>query len=187
MIGYIYTIAPNQNDRDYMLWVYKEFKNLMYSTAYKYTSNPDTADDIVQDAIVNLLKKIDTIKPMARHILAGYIVATIRNTSINELKSRAYHNDNTSAYLDNDLLDVLSIDKLMLLAEQRNNLARIWPSLSSSEQYLLEGKYILGYSDEELAKGLSCKASSIRMKLTRARRRALTLLIEAGVENYDEA
>lgn len=54
--------------------------------------------------------------------------------------------------------------------------------LSAEDRALLEGKYILGDSDEMLARTLHCKPSSIRMKLTRARRRALKLLEQEGAD-----
>lgn len=54
----------------------------------------------------------------------------------------------------------------------------VWAHLTEEEQTLLEGKYIIGYTDAELAGQLQCKVSSIRMKLTRARRRAISLLNE---------
>ena len=50
--------------------------------------------------------------------------------------------------------------------------------LSENDQLLLEGKYLLGYTDTELASLLKCKVGSIRMKLTRARRKALKLIVE---------
>ena len=45
---------------------------------------------------------------------------------------------------------------------------------------LLEGKYILGLSDEELAAEFDCSPNSIRMKLTRARRQVIKLVKEGG-------
>ena len=56
----------------------------------------------------------------------------------------------------------------------------MWVRLTEEEQLLLEGKYILGYEDGELAGMLGCKKDSVRMKLTRARRRALRLMLEEG-------
>lgn len=185
MIGFIYTTVQDPNDRDFMLWVYGEFKNLMYSTAYKYTSKPDAADDIVQDALVNLIKKVDTLRPMKRHILAGYIVATIRNRAINELKSRAYQQENIMDYSESAILEDFPLDRLMILAEQRAQLGKIWTRLSDEDRFLLEGRYILGYTDQEMAESLRCKPDSIRMKLTRARRKALTFLLEEGGDCYE--
>jgi len=82
----------------------------------------------------------------------------------------------------------ISLDKLMMLSERLDQLAKIWPQLSWEDQFLLEGKYILGYNNQELAEKLLCKPSSIRMKLTRTRRSALSLLLKLeGVDHYDEA
>lgn len=78
-----------------------------------------------------------------------------------------------------------SLDDMMILVERKAQLSRIWCRLSEEHRMLLEGRYILGISDEELAKQLHCKSSSIRMKLTRARRAASQLLIneESGESN----
>lgn len=73
--------------------------------------------------------------------------------------------------------DELPLDDMMILIERRAQLSRIWSKLPDEHRILLEGRYILGFSDEELAKQLHCKPSSIRMKLTRARRVASQLLI----------
>lgn len=186
MVGFICAVIHEPSDREFILWVYGEFKNLMYSTAYKYTSNADTADDIVQDAIVNLIKNVGTIRPMKRYILAGYIMATIRNISINTLKSQAHHRENIAELTDDIFTEALPLDAMLMLTEQKTQLNKIWPQLSEEVQILLEGKYILGYSDQELAKVFKCKPSSIRMKLTRARRKALALLIEEGMDYYDQ-
>lgn len=185
MIGLIYAVIHEPSDREYMLWVYREFKNLMYSTAYKYTSNTDVADDVVQDSIINLIKNISTIRPLKRDILASYIVTTIRNVSINTLKAQTHHHENTTELTDDILVDALPLDAIVMLTEHKTQLEKIWPQLPEEDQFLLEGKYILGYSDQELAKIFNCKTNSIRMKLTRARRKALALLIKEGVYHYD--
>ena len=45
----------------------------------------------------------------------------------------------------------------------------------------MKRKKLKDYTDEELAEQLGCKASSIRMKLTRARRKAFQILKEKEV------
>lgn len=49
--------------------------------------------------------------------------------------------------------------------------------LDDRSKLLLEGKYILGKSDEELAEELSKKPASVRMALTRARQCAISFLL----------
>ena len=48
--------------------------------------------------------------------------------------------------------------------------------MEPQERALLEGKYILAQSDKELAADFKCKPDSIRMKLTRARRKLLDIM-----------
>ena len=45
---------------------------------------------------------------------------------------------------------------------------------------MLEGKYFLGYDDRQLSELLSCAPGSIRMKLTRVRRKVLCSMQEKG-------
>lgn len=190
MIGLIATIE-NGEEHQFMEQLYKSYEHLMYATAIKYTSNRQIAEDVVQDSVERLICRVKTLIPMERCILAGYVVSTVKNVSINYLKAaqtkkRSY---NVEDNLDEICSKDLPLDELMALSEQTDCLLKIWPSLSADDQLLLEGKYILGYSDVELANQVHCKASSIRMKLTRARKRALKLAIElTGVEQiYDEA
>lgn len=187
MIGFICAIEHEPDNQEFMIWLYHEFKELMYATVLKYTLNPDAADDVVQDSIVRLLKKMDVIRPMKKNILASYIVSTVKNTAISTMRKQTYYDAHTADYGEEFSSESLPLDKLVILAEQNAQLASIWPHLSEVEQLLLEGKYILGFSNQELAEQLECQPNSVRMKLTRARRHALSLLIAKGVEYCDEA
>lgn len=192
MIAFIYTTVADTKDRDFMLWVYEEFKELMYSTAKKYVSLSFSKEDIVQESLVKLMQKTDTLRPMSRHTLASYIVSTIRNTGINQLKFQQTQNKYQTDLSEEILLDIpkqeLTLDELLIMRENHIKLDKIWLLLTQDDRTLLEGKYILGYNDVELAEQLHCKPSSIRMKLTRARRNAMALLVkEKGTKYYDEA
>ena len=61
---------------------------------------------------------------------------------------------------------------MMLLLHRRELISRLMEALSHGDRMLLEGKYILGYSDRELARRLNCRETAIRMRLSRARHRA---------------
>lgn len=180
MIAFICTTIQDPDDKEYMLWIYEEFQNLMFYTAKKYINDQMTCEDIVQECIVKLIQKIDVIRGKERCILAGYIVSIIRNVSINYLKSEGVRQKHSVGF-DEETLDQLPSSELsieeMLLAKEKSSLISIaMEQLSVTERLLLEGKYILEYSDDELAKQLNCKSGSIRMKLTRARRHALSIL-----------
>ena len=158
--------------------LYLKYERLMFSTARKYVSEPADQKDIVQEAIIKLMKKFSVLRPMACCTLASYIVFTIRNTSIDFLRQQGRKNENIvslDAKTDVDGFESshISLEDTVILKNQKAKLRTIIDSLSEEEAFLLRGKYIWGYTDAELAEQLQCKTGSIRMKLTRARRRAL--------------
>ena len=61
------------------------------------------------------------------------------------------------------------MEELLISKEEIDELVRRWPQLDAKSKYLLEGKYILGKSDEVMAEELSIKPASVRMALTWAR------------------
>lgn len=176
MIPIILTTANSAaDDQQYVIWIYQEFEALMYSVVRKYHSNPAMQEDIVQECVLKLIEKVPTLRSFNRYTLASYIAATVRNASINELRkaeplpleepgSNSCINDQDA---ENDIIHVLI---------QREKVSLMWERLSQEDRILLEGRYLLGYSDEEISEILKCKPSSIRMKMTRARRNAMGTL-----------
>ena len=191
MITSTFSSDNELSDKEFMVHLYTKYENLLFYTAQKYISERGSVEDVVQESLVKLHEKIRTIKPMPEIVLASYIRSTVRNTAINILKSTGYEEDRQIS--TENIIDVmdehaLSLDTLMQLSRYRELLSKIWPELSKEEQFLLEGKYILGYSDRELSTELCCQPSSVRMKLTRARRHALSILASReGVNCFDEA
>ena len=191
MVAMVYSMEDQPSDREFMDQMYMEFERLMFFTARQYTSKAEIAEDIVQESLVRPYEKVRTMKPMKHVVLAAYIRATVRNTAINVLRKmnreRDYAADaETDAFAQADQEWVLNT--MMDLSGYRVLLSKIWPRLPEDDRVLLEGKYILGYSDQELAEEIGCQANSIRVKLTRARRRALAIIQEQeGVNRFDEA
>lgn len=182
LIAYIISTLEDQGDRAFMENLYQDFERLMFSTARRYVQAIPDQKDIVQDAMEKLIKKSATIRSMNRCALACYIVYTIRSTSIDFLRARnksVEHNVSIDLPESSELEAVApSMDDLAISAERMALLQSLWPHLPEDDRTLLEGKYVWGYTDQELASLLKCKPSSIRMKLTRARRRAFEQMTE---------
>ena len=191
MVAIIYSMEDEPSDRELMDQMYMEFERLMFFTARQYASKTEIAEDIVQESLVRLYGKVQTMKQMKQVVLAAYIRATVRNTAINALRKMNREKDyaadaETDAFTRAD--QARALDTMMDLSGYRILLSKIWPQLPEEDRLLLEGKYILGYSDQELAAEIGCQANSVRVKLTRARRRALTIIQkQEGVNCFDEA
>lgn len=181
MLAIICTISENQSDRIFMLELYQKFFRLMFFTARKYHLQQDDCEEVVQESLVKLIQKVSLLRKMPEPVLASYIVSTTRNTAIDYLKRQialganvsSLDDESFSAHLESQLPP---LDDQMESEELREQLAAVLDKIPSDDRVLLEGKYLLQYSDTTLSKILHCKVSSIRMKLTRARRRALTLI-----------
>lgn len=187
----IMALCDDENSRQFFINLYREYRSLMYNTALGFVKNPASAEDLVHDALVKLIEKENTITKLERCTLTSYIVYTIRNLSKNYLRRQnlehqyfieADISDNEFRAVDNTPLP----EEVMLMSEQRADFIKIWNTLPRDTKILLEGKYILGLSDEELAAEFGCNSNSIRMKLTRARRQVIKLVKEGGF-NFEPA
>jgi DNA-directed RNA polymerase specialized sigma24 family protein len=54
--------------------------------------------------------------------------------------------------------------------------------LAKRDWALLEGKYVIGYTDIELAEMLDCTKDSVRVMLSRARKKAREILLENYID-----
>lgn len=168
------------DDQRFVEEIYNKYKLLMFSTARKYVVNISDQEDIIQTALERLIKIISTSDSSKRCITVSYIVYTVRSVSIDFLRKQGRDKQHCVSIEDEQFAEITNaegpVDDLILPTESADRLNAIWPRLPADDRILLEGKYIFDHTDEELAIVLNCKSSSIRMKLTRARRRALKLL-----------
>ena len=183
--------APSEPDeRQFMISLYKKYYKLMFSTARKYVSDYHATEDIVQESLINLLKNIRTIMPLDNCSLAGYIVCTVRNTSINHLKKECVEKKHVGATpvegSDAEISSAPSIEEILLLKEEIHTLLSVMDQLREEERTLLYGRYLLGLSDEEVAETIQCKPSSVRMKLTRVRRKVMGMMMKQAEGEKDD-
>lgn len=181
MIVYpICTLAiEDDDDREFMTALYKTYYKLMYSQIYKITKDTWLADDILQTTLLRLIDKLEVIRHMERNNLVNYIIVATRNTAINAVtrKPLDFSFDELIDTPQQD--DPLSIDLEKLERQANLNLLhQVWPKLDDRHKFLLEGKYILQLSVEEMAEELDIKPASVRMALTRAKRAAKEWMLQ---------
>ena len=185
MLPIIISTLDDPKERDFMAQLYEENERLLFATALKYASSSHDAEEIVQDSLIRLIRKISTLQSLECYTLTSYLVSTVRNTAINYMQKQSREHQRSAVY-EEEAIDIpsslLSFDELLIIAENRQKLVAAWRELSQTDRLLLEGRYFLDLSDAQLAEQLGCKSSSIRMKLTRARRHAMELAVAKEVE-----
>lgn len=179
MLVFIYSVVLDSNDREFMEELYQEFEPTMFVIAGRYASDWADQQDIVQATLVKLVERIPELRALERCLLTSYIAFTTRRTAIFYLRAQK-KGRNEAISLESDAFTepMDSSPQLEALVTSSEHVVWLWRQLSEVDHILLEGKYIFGVTDEDLAYQLKCRPDSIRMKLTRARRRALEMLSE---------
>lgn len=180
MLIMISSALETPEDRDYMTELYQKYSRLMYQTAAEYLPTEAEREDVVQESVIRMINSIDRLRALEACALPYYIRAIVRNLAFDHTRVRQKKDA-----VEQPLEDQVGAVDITAIVEHRMDLSGLWSSLSEEECFLLQGKYLLGYTDAELAAGLRCKPGSIRMKLTRARRHAVEALkeTERGMTN----
>lgn len=182
------TMINDVDDRAFMQEVYQQNERLMYAIALKYASNTQDCEDIVHDTVEKLCKNIAKIKELPNSALRAYVVYAVRNTAINFRKHQSTINrhiqqlsgdDSDSEYDQPESI----IERIEDLQEKRTCLTKVWTQLTDAEQELLYRKYVLDQTTEELSGIFQCSRDSIRMRLSRARRKSLRLMKGEGTND----
>jgi len=163
--------------------IYERHKGIMYKTALECIGDDSDKSVVVHDAIVRLVEHADTLRRLSESALAVYVSATVRSVALNRERRR---NLERRLIVDADISEVDDIDagptyEERFIEEEAHRdrlryLREALSELSDTDRELLVGKYMSGESDESLAKRFGVSPESIRMKLTRARRRAKKII-----------
>jgi RNA polymerase sigma-70 factor (ECF subfamily) len=172
-------LAPlGKADRDFFQGFFEEYKNLIYRSASAYTAGADL-EDLVQEAVVRLMKNISVLRQLTRCKVAYYIVITVRTAYIDML--RAKQRITLVSFEDDEQLLCALADAAPQNATETELLMRmavksLKQSLPEKEWLVLEGKVILGYTHEELGAMLDMDPVNVRATLSRAKRKARQIL-----------
>ncbi len=174
------------NGKAFMKDLYQTYSRLMYATVLRMIPDCQDCEDIVQDAVESLCKKVHTLMGLPAPALTVYIVYTVKNN----FKRRQTVVDRHIIPMANPSLERLEApdpppETKLELEERVNALYKAWSQLPEQDRELLYRKYVLRQDNEELAEFLRCKPDSVRMRLTRAKRKAAALM--KGDGSHDRA
>lgn len=136
---------------------------LLYRIAYSILRNAEDAEDAVQDTFLRLFEESDKLDEMERP--QAYFTVTVRNISLNKLRAR--HPETAEDETAGMPADRGSDDRM----EARDELRHILASLPAHERRILILRHVSGCSFADIAQLTGRTESSIRMLLSRVRRR----------------
>lgn len=147
------------------------------------TGGSSDPEDLVQDTLIRIMEHMDTLLSMPVGKQTVYIALIMKSLYINQRKKA---HPGQQVHLTDEQMRLLPDPAEREDHQQaRLEVALLLEQLKPEDQLLLSGWYLIGWSAKELAALLGCKESSIRSKLSRARKRALELLPSNGGEPHE--
>jgi RNA polymerase sigma factor (sigma-70 family) len=161
------------NDRNSQKLLFEMFAKKMMGVCLRYSSNYETARDMVQDGFIKIFTKISSFK--GESAIETWMTRIFINTCLSNL-SKA---ENKNTYLDiNDPQVQFQSDQVSIVAEEEESLLKTL-SVESIHQFInqLPEKYkivlnmysIDGYSHQQIANELNIEVGSSKSRLSRAR------------------
>ena len=166
---------------------YQQYRNFMLSIIRKYVGNSVACEDVFHNAFICLIRNEERLHQLNPAKLQTYLLLTARHASIDYLRKE--HKANTADLSDDILLDLLAKSPEAQFVSNSpymvTELYILLRELSAEDQTLLIGHYIVGLSTVELADFLDCSPGALRVKLHRAKKRALDKFTAAGLHLED--
>ena len=172
MIPFVVSTIEDMDDRDFMESLYYSYHRLMYSEIRKILRDTWDVEDVLQNALIRLINKVPLLRTLGRDQLVNYIISTARNTARNYIRD----NKRVTEFAFDESIDSLDAAKTsdralerLELIEMMQAVGEAWAQLDDKYKRVLEMKYILEQSNEEIAAEFDIGVNSVRMLLTRAR------------------
>ena len=173
MILLAITMLRGDDDKAYLTRLFRKNERFMYAMAFKVVNDHCIAADVVSEAGLMMVEKIDYLRKIAPQKQTPYILAIVKNAALKYMRQKRYENerliDDESALAcavssQGDPVDALLVNADIRLVRQA--LKRLKPQ----ERDILEMKYFSQLSDAEIAPILGISKNSVRYYLTLARR-----------------
>lgn len=169
------TIPVQLEDKAFFHEFYESNKNFMFYIASKYTTDPSDREDLVQDTTLRLMGQIPVLRELNAGKRAKYIALSVRSAFL-DMKRRQKDN---LLYLEDAALEALMVERALAEAAHvtaNQAVVQLKEQLPARDWMVLEGKYLLELSQEEIAEQIGVAPDSVRMILHRAKQKARQIL-----------
>ena len=175
MIPVLILAIENDFDRDFMTSLYYDYNRLIYYEVRSLVGASDEVEDLVQETLARLIGKVELLERLDQKRLAAYIADTAKNVARNHLRR-----NRASAIPAEDFGNIPdtgeSVEEQVIGGLNLQGMEKLWETLPEDIRTLFRMKYFLHMTNEEIGRTLGIKPESVRMRISRARRKVLALL-----------
>ena len=167
------------DDKEIVAAVYEKNYNRMLYAATKILGGY-RGEEAVHDVFLTLMEKFKKNIADLRDKPALFFVIVVRNHSINLLGKKKV--EEVPLHDDNIFIEGMNLDELIISGDREAVLIELIRALEPTMREILEYKYILDYSNKEIAGELSISQSAVSSRIDRAKKALRRKLEEAGGE-----
>lgn len=156
-------------------WFYETYKRFVFKEAGKYFDNPSDIEDLTQEVWLSISRKGEQLSTFSSAQQFSYLAAAVKNKAISLMRK---HKETLPLELASNITYDES-DTLLELIDRKitmDEFHRLWSNVPAVERELLERKYFLLETDAEIASTMGIQKNSVRMALSRARKKAFAFL-----------
>lgn len=150
-------------------------KDTVFRLALSLVGSSVEAEDIVQDIYERVWRARD--KVLSEPYPRAYVCRMTRNLAIDRLRARRQN-------VDQDWGGYTDGDREVAIKDMAQFTRQVIASLPERQQVAIEMRDVEGYEIEEIAAILECDTASVRMNISRARKRVRDEVLKAL--NYGE-
>lgn len=173
MLGFYLAIIETPEDKKAFEKLYKEYKSIMYNTAYKIIKDEYLAEDAVHNAFMSLIKNFKKINKMNCNEMRNYLLIINRNAAY------AVYNDLKKNTDIDDYVEFVSDEDIELSYEISENIEKIFNTIMSIEKKysdVLVLKFFYNMKDNEIANALNITVENTRIRIFRGRNKIKSIL-----------
>ncbi|GHV33029.1 DNA-directed RNA polymerase sigma-70 factor [Clostridia bacterium] len=179
MLHFYLSMLETEEERKTMEYIYEQYYSRYMYVAMKRLNNRDLAEEAVHMAFIDMIEEKEKIFTLGCSDFLRYSDYIVRNKSIDVLrKERKYViNDDYERIPDEKPL----VDEIVTGKIEQERLIAMLDTLDDDEQQLLQSKYILGKTYQEIADEMNLTLKTVEVKLYRVRKKARQLLSKEGM------
>lgn len=165
----MFSTIENDEQRNELETFYKENLNCLLNIAYMNLHNKNDAEDAVQEAFQEIVRKPDNFFGVEPKKRVAFMVAVVRNIStdmFNKKSKRPLEElDEERSYDDNPF----SFEDSMIGKVSRDRLKQFIITLPKLQRDVLTLRYLMGFSTTETAERLNVSESAVKKRLRLAK------------------
>jgi len=149
-------------------------KNKLYRFAYRLLNNSMDSEDMVQEVMLKLWARRDKLEEYKS--IEAFAMIVIKNMCLDKMKAKGYLTDELDEHTNET--DGHSPHKSLELADSSDKVKAIINDLPEHQKMIIHLRDIEGYEFEEIAEIMQMSLNTIRVNLSRARKKVRKTLVK---------